>query len=325
VATHGGPVPKQNNNSNNDKDHNNNNTTNESSKDASSQPKDIPEPSKHSNRVSSCERIEYSDLEKMGYSNAVSAFINEYVMKGRPVVISNATSHWRAHTRWTNDFFRRSLGSKHVTLYVSSRDGWFEGCEDVSQWPCVGKGAKLPPHVEAALDDPNTVVVRPATVPMPMHKFLDLLSSSNRTASFYLEYTSLPHNFPEILLDFDEPIFSNDKAGTPALTLDSRNIWFGDGHTLGKLHFDPFDNLMCLVAGKKQFVLFDPLDNQDLYEGHIREAFLDYNSTTQKLSRDHLGDSTSMVMSPVDIARPNLEKHPLFKNKSGGYILPENN
>ncbi len=48
------------------------------------------------------------------------------------------------------------------------------------------------------------------------------------------------------------------------------------GRTLGKLHFDPYDNFMCMVSGAKQFLIFEPHHNEQLYEGHIREAQLTY-------------------------------------------------
>ena len=103
-------------------------------------------------------------------------------------------------------------------------------------------------------------------------------------------------------------------------------MWLSDGHTLGKLHFDPFDNLLCQVStcylsawhgshgavfvkldGAKTLTLFEPWDNSRLYESHIPEAQFEWDSAAGQLLRRHLLDSTSMVMSPVDIKQPDLE------------------
>ena len=50
--------------------------------------------------------------------------------------------------------------------------------------------------------------------------------------------------------------------------------------------------------------MFDPHNNQQMYEGHIPEATLFYNHTANTFHRRHLLESTSMVMSPVDILKP---------------------
>ncbi|XP_052226244.1 uncharacterized protein LOC127841457 [Dreissena polymorpha] len=66
------------------------------------------------------------------------------------------------------------------------------------------------------------------------------------------------------------------------------------------------------ISGRKQVILFDPHDNQKLYEAHIPEAVLSYNLETNTFRKQLLMDSTSMVMSPVDITNPAFERFPLF-------------
>jgi hypothetical protein len=53
------------------------------------------------------------------------------------------------------------------------------------------------------------------------------------------------------------------------------HLWLGDGRTVGKLHFDPFDNILVQLAGAKTFRLTDPGRNERLLEGHMREAELE--------------------------------------------------
>ena len=58
--------------------------------------------------------------------------------------------------------------------------------------------------------------------------------------------------------------------------------------------------------------LFDPHHNEDLYEAHIPEAILGFTAASSRFYRHTLLQSTSMVMSPVDIANPDLDKFPKF-------------
>ena len=50
-----------------------------------------------------------------------------------------------------------------------------------------------------------------------------------------------------------------------------------------------------------------------MYEAHIQEASLDYNLASKKFRRKNLLESTSMVMSPVDILKPDYQRFPKFK------------
>ena len=60
------------------------------------------------------------------------------------------------------------------------------------------------------------------------------------------------------------------------------------------------------ISGEKEVILFEP-HNDFLYEAHIPEAILSYNATLKQFRRSTLLDSTSMVMTPVDILQPHLE------------------
>ena len=87
------------------------------------------------------------------------------------------------------------------------------------------------------------------------------------------------------------------------------------------LIFSPF-SFIIQISGKKHLVLFDPHSNENLYEAHIPEALLGYKSVNSasskrfsfggKFYRQQLLESTSMVMSPVDILSPDLNRFPLF-------------
>lgn len=48
----------------------------------------------------------------------------------------------------------------------------------------------------------------------------------------------------------------------------------GAGGTTSNFHFDPFENFMTVLKGKKTFRLIEPSikNNEKLKEGHLREA-----------------------------------------------------
>lgn len=66
------------------------------------------------------------------------------------------------------------------------------------------------------------------------------------------------------------------------------------------------------LSGEKKLILFDPHQNENLYEGHIPEAMLSFDSSSGTFHRELLLESTSMVMSPVDLVKPDLEKFPNY-------------
>jgi hypothetical protein len=68
--------------------------------------------------------------------------------------------------------------------------------------------------------------------------------------------------------DFEEPSVGEQ------LELEHSNIWLGNGKTLGRLHFDEYENLLCQVTGSKHLALFPPHANEQLYEGYYIPAAL---------------------------------------------------
>ena len=52
--------------------------------------------------------------------------------------------------------------------------------------------------------------------------------------------------------------------------------------------------------------MFEPHSNSMLYEAHIPQAMLSYDLKSKKFRRRKLEDSTSMVMSPVNILNPDF-------------------
>jgi jumonji domain-containing protein 7 len=148
--------------------------------------------------------------------------------------------------------------------------------------------------------------------------------------SVYIEYLNLDSNLPGLLQDLMR--YSSDKLQniTDFFSNGKPYLWFGDGNTVGKLHFDAFDNILIQMEGSKTFRVVDPGRNERFYEGHMRESMLEMVSLNEessdsvysnpllklKFRKQMLLESTSMVHSPIDILNADVVKYPLAQNIS---------
>ena len=58
-------------------------------------------------------------------------------------------------------------------------------------------------------------------------------------------------------------------------------MWFSSGGTKSVLHFDSMDNIHCLVAGRKQFILIDE-------KNKVGGGWVHINSPTRRYSNKFL-------------------------------------
>lgn len=188
-------------------------------------------------------RKTYKECERVSAPSPFQ-FFHEYVSLSKPVIITNATHHWKAFKKWTNDFLRQKYGDRQVHIKMTP-DGIYEGVEPITLWEDY-KSMTIPKSVREKLLFSDLVVVRPASMEINFSEFLDLMENISegrvKDMSAYLEYSTISDYFPELADDITEMAFFLN-----VLELKHLNIWLSDGNTLGKLHFDPFDNLLCQV------------------------------------------------------------------------------
>ena len=171
-----------------------------------------------------------------------SEFFWSFLSVSRPVIIRGAINEWPAMKKWSMEYLREKYGRKEIHVKIT-QDGVFEGVEAASLWPGYSD-SWIPDRVRTQLSFPDLVVVRPATDEMAFGDFLDLVSLGRNKSgvSSYLEYSSIPSYLPILENDIERLPFVGDLLERKHL-----NIWLSDGDTLGKLHFDPYDNLLCQV------------------------------------------------------------------------------
>jgi jumonji domain-containing protein 7 len=182
-----------------------------------------------------CERISMPSKEE---------FLQGYLFQSKPVIITGAIDHWPALSKWTQDFLRNQYGEKEVHIKLTPK-GEYEGVEPARIWENYDT-FQIPQKVLEHLLFSDLVVVRPAGLNMNFSEFIDLMHNISEgqitNVSAYLEYTTISSYFPELLDDLEEILFFRD-----VLNLSLLNIWLSDGNTLGKTHFDPYDNFLCQV------------------------------------------------------------------------------
>lgn len=173
-------------------------------------------------------------------------FFRDYVQYSKPVIFRKAISQWPALKKWSNDFFRSKSSSKKIHIKLAPY-GEFEGVDNINNWEDYKNDRfQIPPVVLKQLSYPDLVVVRPATAEMTLSEFVSYLENQTsvvHNASVYLEYASLYGVLPDLMKDIKEPSFAS-----LLFTKRHTNIWYSDGNTVGKLHFDPFDNLLSQVS-----------------------------------------------------------------------------
>lgn len=253
-------------------------------------------------------KCEVRSAESLSYDE----FRHEYLERNRPVIVTGVVDHWAALNKWNRDFFRNEYAIENNIHVKLGLNGVFEGPEWRSQW----SDEPLPPFIAEQLEFPQLVMARPGQIDLKMPQILALFQNETRDPdtdqwiSAYIEYTKMSAHFEKLKMDVPEIELFKE------LKLKTQNIWIGDGQTLGKMHFDEFENAMVMIKGSKQFMVYDPRHNHRLYEGHLPEARFRVDEgegdLAYRLTRSELMESTSLVMSPVDILNPDFALFPNF-------------
>jgi len=189
--------------------------------------------------------IEYPDAQIDKRENlSRKEFLNEYVLKNRPVVIKDAAKHWKALSKWSPDFFREKYGSKKVPVFERKR----------------------------------AVTVKDMVL---LKDYADEITSSTyQNRAKYLFSLKIPKEFPELLGDLEprptywDPNWLESKYLLPGLPkFKLRNItglemnMGGAGSPFPFLHYDDLwtQTFITQVYGRKAWVLYQPDQTPFMY------------------------------------------------------------
>jgi hypothetical protein len=185
-------------------------------------------------------------------------FSKNYFRLKKPALIKGGMKSTSECKNWTPEYLSDKIGPKTVQVNFSKK-GIFSHHAGVVE-------AKATPFTEA---------VRLFT------------GAQKPDESYYLQQTSIDHNFPELLSELDYPQWILDTDIRM-----STNLWFGGANCVSPLHFDISQNFLLQVYGEKHVVLISPDDSPYLYPDTKKE----YKN-----------------LSNVDPENPDHVKYPLFK------------
>ncbi|XP_062509764.1 bifunctional peptidase and (3S)-lysyl hydroxylase Jmjd7-like [Corticium candelabrum] len=162
-------------------------------------------------------------------------FYRDWVAPNRPLIIKNALGHWRALSKWTNDYLRDQIGGKEVTVSVTPNG-----------------------YADSVVGDR---FVMPEERRMKFVDFLDIMRHPTRHSGvFYIQKqnSNFSEEFKELLSDAELHIpWVTDALGRWP---DAVNMWMGDSRAVTSMHKDHYENIYCVVKGEKQFILHPPTD-----------------------------------------------------------------
>lgn len=121
-----------------------------------------------------------------------------------------------------------------------------------------------------------------------------------KAEALYVGSTDLDHFFPG--LSAENPVRMVKANGLERDPMGS--IWIGN-RTTAKAHFDMSNNVACCVAGRRRFTLFPPDQIGNLYPGPLEPT------------------PGGQVVSMVDFANPDFDRHPLFAEALANAIVAE--
>ena len=246
-------------------------------------------------------------------------FYRDYLLKSKPVVFKNFAKKWPAMKRWTDlNFFSEGFLAEKSVMVQTSPCTNYEGVEPRSWW--TNESSTL--YEDRSVVFKDLVLVRPASKTMTMKQLAGVIKSIAKgellNASAYLEYSEVDEISSHLKDDVIYPDFMKD------FTIDAKNMWLSDGNTVGKLHFDPHENILVQLVGTKVVTLFHPHNNSNIYEGKLRQAgfeaevILDTDGKSEKpwqFSRKGLKADTELahVFSPIELANVDYKRFPRFK------------
>jgi lysine-specific demethylase 8 len=165
-----------------------------------------------------------------------ATFRELFLQPQKPVIISGATTAWRAHGRWTREYLEKTIGSKTVRVKDSGS------------------------HIHPDLFSGRT----PRIATMRFTDYIDLMWSSDPKRNtkylsgdetrFIRAYTQRDPALEPLLGDFELPTYFDRKR------LHTCGFWLSALGTVASLHYDSdgSHNLNVQVKGKKRVLLFSP-------------------------------------------------------------------
>ena len=242
-----------------------------------------------------------------------SALLHTYQQHNYPLVIRRAVRQWPAYTHWTSETamlqrlpvnytMRVELSSKEdPSRAYTSPESWLDSSNNMSVKEFIQKYDTEGWY--SAIDLPRALY-KDVALPEPLHTLLSFADTKDHIENIEniknTDATTTPPTLPKSTAQFQH--FINKLNVSPRL-------WWSKGGTRSSLHYDPYDNLHCMVSGAKLFVLFPP---RHISKTHISDAaYFNSNENSEKYEF-----YTNREVSLVDVDAVDLAQYPGFSNAS---------
>ena len=156
-----------------------------------------------------------------------------YFLPGRPVVIEDGASNWKATRDWSASYLKRALGTRVITVDSNERG--------IFSYTASSSTGRVEP------------------LELPFDQAIDHVAS-DRGRSYYLPQMNVGRTLPELRADLEIPYLVD-----PTKRITVANLWLGGDGCRASLHFDKEENFVTQIVGAKDFYLFPPSASPAIY------------------------------------------------------------
>ncbi|EFC44270.1 predicted protein, partial [Naegleria gruberi] len=202
-------------------------------------------------------------------------FVHHYISANKPVIFRNALEGWPASEKWNVEYLKQVLSDKEISV----------ACTPNGKADAVHEGK----------------FIKPMEVKMKFNQFMQFMTNKRRfnnlpdkeeeefngmnswNTIFYAQHqnSSLTKEFQELMQDVPEQLGFAVRAFNNLP--DAVNLWIGDGQSTSSLHKDPYENIYCVLAGKKIFTLYPPTDVVNVPYKNYNEAHYHFEDNEWKI------------------------------------------
>ncbi|KAH8379282.1 hypothetical protein KR009_003991 [Drosophila setifemur] len=219
-------------------------------------------------------------------------FCRDFYAKNQPVVIRQALS-WPAIGKWTPEYLIKALNDKKVDVAITP-NGYADGL--ASQ-----KGREY--------------FVLPLEKKMKLSEVVRRLDDPTGAVHYIQKQNSnLSQDLPELAADLrvSDLDFAQQSFNKPP---DAINFWLGDERAVTSMHKDPYENMYCVVAGRKDFILIPPHQLSCVPRGIYPTGVYQTTDNGQfyiEPLRDEDGGEQLTEWVSIDPLAPDLGKYPEY-------------
>eukprot|EP01052_Picozoa_sp_SAG31_P027890 SAG31_NODE_2647_length_5300_cov_5.062103_4_plen_424_part_00 len=251
----------------------------------------------HADPDYACDEIDIDDIS----ANGEDWFFWTFMIKHRPVIIKNATKNWPVSPfEWSEKRLADIAGDEVIEVAFTKEDGHLNRFE-----PMAGKWAKEFKDKHWQVND--KVLVRPKYEHLYFRDYLALLHRGGHAPerNSYLHQAEMHMNFPQLLNLTSKPSYM-----TANIVHKETNLWMSAGGTVTSLHYDKSENIMHMVSGEKEFLLFRPNQKEHLHYEDVPEIRFDdtKGGPTGRINKIH---------GLVDPTNVDWDRYPQYKNAHG--------